>query len=203
MPLAKAVIFSGPRKVSVRDVVVRNPGAAEVVVRTAWSGVSSGSELLAYRGEIDPDLPLDERLGSLQGTFRYPFQYGYSCVGEADGSLVFAFHPHQASFVAATAELLPLGDMDPRRATLFPLVETALQISLDAGSVIGETVVVLGLGVVGTLTALLLGRAGARVIGFDPVPWRRAVGTSLGIETARTTDALEGLATMVIEASGN
>jgi 2-desacetyl-2-hydroxyethyl bacteriochlorophyllide A dehydrogenase len=203
MPLAKAVIFSGPRKVSVRDVVVGNPGAGEVVVRTLYSGVSSGSELLAYRGEIDPDLPLDERLGALHGTFRYPFQYGYSCVGDADGSLVFAFHPHQASFVAATDELLPIGDIDPRQATLLPMVETALQISLDAGPVLGDTVAVLGLGVVGTLTALVLSRAGAHVIGFDPVQWRRTVATSLGISTVDTTEPLQGQASVVIEASGN
>src|SRR5262249_29247629 len=151
---AKAVIFSGPRQVSIEEVALPKPVAGEVIVRTLFSGVSSGTELLAYRGEIDPDLPLDERLGALQGTFRYPFQYGYSCVGEVDGSLFFAFHPHQERFVAPLDDLVPLGDLDPRRATLLPLVETALQISLDAGPVLGEQVVVLGLGVVGMLTAV-------------------------------------------------
>ena len=37
------------------------------------------------------------------------------------------------------ADVVPLGSADPRRATLFPLVETALQITLDAGPVFGET----------------------------------------------------------------
>ena len=54
-----------------------------------------------------PDLPIDERIGSLGGTFSYPFPYGYSCVGEVErsagpvpaGTLVFAFHPHQDRFV--------------------------------------------------------------------------------------------------------
>ena len=41
-----------------------------------------------------------------------------------------------------------------REATLFPLVETALQITLDAGPVLDDTVVVFGLGAVGMLTAL-------------------------------------------------
>src|SRR5436305_8554556 len=64
---------------------------------THFSGISGGRELLAYRGEIDPVVPLDDRIESLDGTFTYPFRYGYACVGEADGQLVFAFHPHQNS----------------------------------------------------------------------------------------------------------
>lgn len=203
MSSVKAVIFSGPRTVTVGSVPLRSPGPGEVVVRTLFSGVSSGTELLAFRGEIDPDVPLDERLGALHGTFRYPFQYGYSCVGEVDGSLVFAFHPHQERFVVPVEQLVPLDDVDPRLATLFPMVETALQISLDAGPVLGETVILFGLGVVGTLTALLLSDAGARVIGVDPVPWRRDIASSLGLATMATTEGHRGGVPLVIEASGN
>ncbi len=62
---------------------------------------------------------------------------------------MFAFQPHQDAFVAKAGDVVALGAVDPRQATLFPLVETALQITLDAGALLGETVVVLGLGVVG------------------------------------------------------
>jgi hypothetical protein len=66
------------------------------------------TELLAYRGEVDPDLPLDETMGALAGTFTHPFRYGYSAVGRVvqpaapsvRGQQVFAFHPHQDRFVA-------------------------------------------------------------------------------------------------------
>ena len=44
---------------------------------------------------------------------------------------------------------------------MLPLVETALQIVLDAGTVLGQTVVVLGGGAIGLLTTLVLQRAGA------------------------------------------
>src|SRR3712207_6254662 len=135
-----------------------------------WSGISAGTELLCYRGQLEPDLPLDQRIGALGGTFRYPFPYGYSCVGEVVGSgaLVFAFSPHQDRFVVAEDEVVPLpAGTDPRLATLLPYIETGLQLSLDAGPVARETVVVVGLGVVGTITALLLQRAGATVVGSD------------------------------------
>jgi hypothetical protein len=69
-------------------------------VTTHFSGISGGRELLAYRGEIDLGVPLDDRIESLDGTFTYPFRYGYACVGEADSQPVFAFHPHQNQFVA-------------------------------------------------------------------------------------------------------
>ena len=79
------------------------------------------------------------------------------------GTLVFAFHPHQDRFVIGVDDVvaLPPGT-DPRAATLFPYVETGLQLSLDAGQVAQETVAVLGLGAVGVITALLLQRSARR-----------------------------------------
>jgi NADPH:quinone reductase-like Zn-dependent oxidoreductase len=62
-----------PGCVEVQRVEVRPPGPGEVLVRTRWSGISGGTELLAYRGEVDDTVELDESLPSLDGTFRYPF----------------------------------------------------------------------------------------------------------------------------------
>ncbi len=148
-----------------------------------FSGISSGTELLAYRGELDPDLAVDETIGALGGTFRYPFRYGYSCVGVveesrcravADGTMVFAFQPHQDRVRGRRrATVIELGVGAARAATLFPLVETALQITLDAGPILGETVVVLRARRRRRATALLLQRAGARVLAVEPRPWRR------------------------------
>src|SRR5258705_13882781 len=96
---AAAVEVAGPRQLRAA-VALPEPGPDEVVVTTHFSGISRGRELLAYRGEIDPGVPLDDRIESLDGTFTYPFRYGYACVGEADGQPGFALHPHQNQFVA-------------------------------------------------------------------------------------------------------
>ena len=77
---ARAVHFVAPRRVEVREVDLPTPAQGDVLVATEWSGISSGTELLAYRGEVDPDLPLDETMGALAGTFTHPFRYGYSAV---------------------------------------------------------------------------------------------------------------------------
>ena len=207
---AHAVSFLAPRRVGHARLDLPDLTAGQTLIKTLYSGISAGTELLAYRGELDPSLPLDESLAGLQGgTFTYPFQYGYSCVGQVEdgdglrpGTLVFAFRPHQDRFVAAAGELVPVGDVDPRQATLFPLVETALQVVLDAGSVLEEPVVVLGLGAVGLLTAVLLERAGARVTAVDPRAWRREVAESVGLRAADPDD-VHGELSLVVEVSGN
>jgi 2-desacetyl-2-hydroxyethyl bacteriochlorophyllide A dehydrogenase len=211
-------MFEGPGQIGIVEVDVSRPGTDEVLVRTIWSGISPGTEMLAYRGELDPGLPLDERLGALQGTFAYPFQYGYSCVGRiehaaargpARGQLVFAFQPHQDLFVARVDEVVPVDHLDARVATLFPLVETALQVALDAGSVLEDVVVVVGLGPVGILIGLMLGRAGAHVVGSDPLDWRRTAAESVGVKAVRPEEipaALarsRGRAPLIVEASGS
>jgi 2-desacetyl-2-hydroxyethyl bacteriochlorophyllide A dehydrogenase len=214
---ATAVSFAAPRRIVLVPVDVPAPGEGDVLVRTLWSGISGGTEMLAYRGEVAPDLPLDEVIGALGGTFAFPFRYGYSCVGRVEGSggrleegrLVFAFHPHQDRFVAREEDLVTLDGVDPRVGTLFPLVETALQVALDAGPVLEELVVVTGLGAVGLLTALLLRRAGARVVAIEPNGERRAVATSLGVD-AVAPDAVAGVLAeaapggvpLLVEASG-
>ena len=102
-----ALRFVAPRRVELGPVAVPDPADGELLVKAEFSGISGGTEMLAYRGEIDPALPLDETLDALGGTFTYPFAYGYSAVGTVErsrgrvpeGTRVFAFHAHQDRFV--------------------------------------------------------------------------------------------------------
>jgi 2-desacetyl-2-hydroxyethyl bacteriochlorophyllide A dehydrogenase len=201
------------------DVGVAKPRSGEVLVQAEFSGISGGTEMLAYRGELDSSVPKDEALGALTGSFEYPFTYGYSAVGTvvatqsgvAEGERVFAFHPHQTRFTLSAAEVVPIGECDPRAATLFPLVETALQISLDAGIRYREVAAVVGLGPVGILTAILLTRSGATVLGSDPKPWRRETAQECGLESVRPEELDDAVRTatrgrgadFIVEATGN
>lgn len=213
-----AVEFSAPYTVDLVEVQIPKPEPGEALVRVQFSGISAGTEMLAYRGQIDESTPLDEKLGALAGTFSFPFKFGYSCVGTVErsggrlpvGAQVFAFHPHQAQIVVPESELVEMSAADPRRATLFPLVETALQISLDAGAISFAVVVVFGLGAVGILTGALLAKMGARVIGIDPEPARREVASEFGVETHAPKEAADAVrhygragVPLVVEVSGN
>jgi 2-desacetyl-2-hydroxyethyl bacteriochlorophyllide A dehydrogenase len=216
---ARALHFVAPARVELRELELPEAAAGQVLVASEYSGISGGTELLAYRGEVDRDLPLDEVLGALGGTFAYPFRYGYSAVGRVlgpagpmpAGELVFAFHPHQDHFVVDAAQAVPLDGLDPRTATLYPLVETAVQVGLDAAPRPGETAVVTGLGAVGILVAAVLLRAGASVVGSEPVPARRAAAGAFGVSAVAPEQLGEAVAAdtdgrgadLLVECSGN
>jgi len=202
---ARALFHTAPRRVEIREVPTPRPVAGEVLVRTVCSGISGGTERLVYRGEVPAGLALDDTIGALGGTFSYPFPYGYACVGEIAGSgqAVFAFHPHQDVFAAPASELIPLPGIDPASATLLPLVETALQVTLDAGTGYRDRVIVLGAGVLGLLTGLLMRRCGWQPLIAEPVRWRREVASRLGLATAAPAELTDEEVPLVIDASGS
>jgi threonine dehydrogenase-like Zn-dependent dehydrogenase len=202
---ARALFHTAPRRVEIREVPAPRPAAGEVLVRTLCSGISGGTERLVYRGEVAAELALDDTIDALGGNFSYPFAYGYACVGEVAESVraVFAFHPHQDVFAARADDLIPLPAIDPAAATLFPLVETALQVTLDAGAGYRDRVVVLGAGVLGLLTTLLLQRSGWRPLLAEPQAWRRVLASSLGATAAAPEELVAQNVPLVIDASGN
>jgi threonine dehydrogenase-like Zn-dependent dehydrogenase len=86
---------------------------------------------------------------------------------------------------------------------LLPLVETALQVTLDAGTGYRDRVIVLGAGVLGLLTGLLLQRSGWRPLIAEPLPWRRAVASDLGVTAVAPAELVNEQVPLVIDASGN
>jgi 2-desacetyl-2-hydroxyethyl bacteriochlorophyllide A dehydrogenase len=200
-------------------------GEAELRIRTLVSGLSHGTEMLVYRGQVPPDLELD--LPTLRGGFGFPIKYGYASVGRvvevgpgvdnlAEGDLVFCLHPHQSEYVvpASLATRLPAGSVAERGVFLANL-ETAVNVTLDAAPRLGERVLVLGQGVVGLLVARLLREAGAeRVISVDAFARRRELSRSfagadvtLSVDedvVGRVRELTDGLgADLVVEVSGS
>ena len=182
----KKLLFAAPRRIELVEAALGAPPPGHALVRTLTSAISAGSELLAFRGQLPPDTPLDETLGALgRATFAYPFPYGYAAVGEVAGvgssvdqawvgRRVFAFQPHATTFVAPVADLQPVPDGLPaERAALFAQMETAINLILDGAPLHGENVLVTGLGVVGLLTTALLSRFPLAVLAVsEPQPRR-------------------------------
>ncbi len=179
---ARALWFLGPGQVALREEPVR-PGPGQVLVRSRLIGISHGTERLAFRGWLPPDLEADATLSGLPGTLRYPLKYGYINVGETEtGRRVFAFVPHQDLFAADPGELIGLPDGLPYEDALFLAnMETAVGIAHDVHPRFGEAVLVVGQGVVGLLAAAVLRRCGADpVITLDRFPLRREASRRLG-----------------------
>ena len=219
--------FEGPRRVNVRREAVSGPAAGEALVRTRVSAISTGSELAAYRGQLDPRLARDETLGAhREGSFTFPFPYGYASVGRVEalgaeppegapgiGARVFAFVPHQSAFCAPAEELLRVPDnVSDDRAALFPYLETAVNVLLDGAPRIGERVVVVGQGMLGlALTALLARYPLGGLIAVEPRPERRRLSLEFGAHGAvapeeaeeRVRGTFQGGAELILEVSGS
>jgi 2-desacetyl-2-hydroxyethyl bacteriochlorophyllide A dehydrogenase len=190
-PLAgTALWFEAPRRLAFRREPLVEPGPGEVLVRALRSGISHGTEMLVYRGQVDPGLALD--LPTLSGGFGFPIKYGYASVGRVEargaevqsvqvGDLVFCLHPHQDVYVAPISLVTRLpGDLDPELGVFMANLTTALTIVLDAAPRLGEVVALFGLGTVGQLVAQLLRRSGAEVVAIDPIERRRRLALALG-----------------------
>jgi 2-desacetyl-2-hydroxyethyl bacteriochlorophyllide A dehydrogenase len=192
---ADALWWIGPRRGEHRTEPLPHLGRDDVAVRALASGVSAGTELLVYRGQIDAALPLD--LPTLAGSFGYPIKYGYASVGRvlavgdavreiAPGTLVFALHPHQDYYVLPASQVTPLPPgLPPEEGVFLANLETAVNAVLDAAPRLGETVLLSGLGVVGLLILQTLLQTGVeQVIAVDPLPRRRALARRLGAALA-------------------
>ena len=214
----EALYFTAPETVERRSVTVGDPGATELLVETRVSAISAGTELLVYRDEVPSGIPVDETIDALDGEFSYPIRYGYAASGivrevgsEVDenwvGRTVFSFVPHQTRFRADPASVVPLPDgMDPETGSLFPSVETATNLVLDAHPRLGERVVVLGAGVIGLCVIRLLASFPlADLVVVDPIQRRRELARELGADRVETPETIIGgvdAADLVVELSG-
>lgn len=204
----RRVVFQAPGHVDVVEDAVPSPGKGQVLVRTVVSGISAGTERHLYRGDIAEDVALDETLDALGGQFRYPTTYGYASVGERadDGRRVFGFQPHVSHYVAREDELYDVPeDLPSEAAVLWPTMETAVNLVLDARPLVGERVLVVGQGVVGLATTSVLSRFPlAELVTVDPIEARRSLSTLCGAGRSVHPDDTETLEDydLVIELSG-
>ena len=204
----RSVVFTEPKRVEVANDDIPYPGEGEVLVKTFVSAISAGTELHVYRGDIPEGVALDESLPALRGEFRYPTTYGYASVGEVveDGRRVFAFQPHVSHYVAREGEFFePPDTLSVDRAALWPTVETAVNLVLDAKPLVGERVLVVGQGVVGLVTTSLLSQFPLdKLVSVDPIDARRRASEQCGASRALDSAAAEALEDfdLAIELSG-
>jgi predicted dehydrogenase/threonine dehydrogenase-like Zn-dependent dehydrogenase len=90
---------------------------------------------------------------------------------------------HHAEFISVPRNLAVLvpGGLDFRRASAVTLCSIAMQGVRRAAPTLGETFVVIGLGILGQITAQLLKASGCRVIGADFAPERVRLALDLGM----------------------
>lgn len=223
---ALSLWFTAPRVVDFRDSNASPPGEGQVRIEALFSGISHGSEMMVYRGEVPSELSLDSSLTTLQGSFGFPVKYGYASVGRLidagsgvsgfeEGDLVFAFNPHETCYTVPVTAVIKLPqELDPRAGILAANVETALNSLLDAAPRLGERIVVIGQGVVGLLITRLARSSGVSLIVTSDLYEKRRqlsrlAGADLTVDpsTESLAEAVSSMtggvgADIVIEASG-
>lgn len=190
---ARQAVIVEPFKVEVRDVELPDPAANQILVQTAYSAVSPGTELAVWTGTHqwlkDPNLP----------DWKFPFRSGYSAAGTiaAVGTGVSDWKPgDRVSFPGnhASAELLTLGHergrlwklpegLDFEKAALACILRYGLGASIRVGLTLGRSAAVLGLGMIGQCALRCLLAAGANpVVGIDAVAMRREAAKKAGAD---------------------
>lgn len=174
MRKAKALWHISDQSTELREAQLTENGRC--YVKALYSLISTGTERLVARGQVPYALYASMRVPYMEGEFSFPLKYGYSLVGEVQegpeeilGKKVHLLHPHQDYCQVETHELTVLPDEVPAiRATLASNVETALNAVWDSGVSVGDRVLVVGFGVIGSLTARLLKTiAGVEVWVYD------------------------------------
>lgn len=189
---APAVVFAEPKRVAIREMEVAEPGPGQVGIRTVYSGVSQGTERWALTGRYNH---WDENPAA-----NYPCSPGYQAAGVVDvlgdgvddlaiGDHVFTMgtqfvdpdhkYPgpcqasHSAYLVADRAAVTKVApDVDLAQASQYHVASVARSGVRITKVQPGELVVVIGLGMIGQMSAQAARRVGATVVATDLIPAR-------------------------------
>jgi len=172
------VVFPEPGKVEVREESMTPPGPGKILCEAQKSLISIGTETACLRGVFDPGTNWADWV-------HYPFRPGYSmaarviAVGRGvkrfkEGDRVTGWATHQRLFKAAPEGYCPIPDgVSDEDATWSSLAVTTQLAVRRAEHKLGETVGVVGLGILGQLVVQYLALQGARaIVAIDPAQVR-------------------------------
>ncbi|HEU5318417.1 MAG TPA: hypothetical protein VFX49_20055, partial [Chloroflexota bacterium] len=181
----KQVMSNSRGEVFVRDAPMPTLGGSGAIVRTICSVFGAGSELGGLRqrraavreGRVKPGDPVTERPMSYQSCGRivelsddlketYRIGDVVACAGAG-----FGHHAEFGYTPKNTMAKVPEG-LAPEEAATNNVGLTALHMLRRADLRAGETMGIIGLGMVGQLAAQLVGAMGGRAIGMDLYPLR-------------------------------
>jgi len=186
-------------------------GAHEVIVRTHKTLISPGTELallqakLAFEGDAPPGFPM--------------LTIGYANIGTvlvagADttvkpGDRVYTMgnHARHARIDIRRSLCVPVPQGLADEAAVFTRLATVSMTTLvTTVARAGDTVAVVGLGLVGNLAAQVFQASGMRVNAFDLSPHRRQLAERSGLESVHDGSAMERFSQqhrLIIEATGS
>jgi len=217
----KQFVIKSPYNAMFEEVPVPTPDPNGLLVKTEVSGISAGTEMTLYRG-THPNLTTKKWYYWTD----YPIYPGYEVVGtvESVGSEVTDFHLgdrvvglgiHAEKVLMAANYTVKLPEQISSEDGLLAILGTTTMHAIHRSSIkYGDSVAIVGLGVVGMLALLHAKLAGAgRVVAIDLNQKRLDMAASFGVTAAinaqekdfysKVEEATDGGADIAIEASGD
>jgi 2-desacetyl-2-hydroxyethyl bacteriochlorophyllide A dehydrogenase len=186
------IVFPEKQQIAVQVEEVAPPAPDQMLCRAEKSLISIGTESFCLRGIFDADT-------NWEAWVKYPFRPGYSmsarvvAVGDniknfRVGERVATWVPHQQYFSVPEIEAYKIPDGVSDEEATWAILATTTQLAARRAQLqLGETVGLVGLGILGQLVTQYMYIAGARrIIAIDPVPMR--------LDYARTHGATHTLA---------
>lgn len=208
---ARAFWVTAAKSGEIRQEPLPQPEPGHVQLRTLFTGLSRGTEMLVFRGDVPASQYAVMRCPFQAGDFSFPIKYGYALVGRVEvgpddltGRDVFCLWPHQDHLIVAAEAVIALPENVPSaRGVLAANMETALNGIWDAAIGPGDRVCVVGGGVVGLLVTYLAARIpGVAVTVVDPDAGKAKATAMLGGAFC-TAPGDTGDFDIIIHASGN
>lgn len=201
---ARAIVHADVGKVELRDFELNDPPEGHVLVEATATAVSPGTELRCLAGRQPDAVPFPYIPGySMAGTV---VATGPGCRiqagdrvylnGTVDGGhLNVMWGGHASHAVARESDCIPVPDgLELVEASMAHLAAIAWNGVRMAEPRPDETVLVVGLGIIGQLCARLFQACGCRVVACDRAAGRVALASRTGLETAHVADCLEDAA---------
>ena len=219
----KAIVFTRRGHAEWTEAEVSALRAGDVLVRLEVSTVSSGTE----RANLLDDGLLSVERGAVAGTNQYPKRLGYSSAGvvEAVGEGVTSvkvgdrvatwWGTHSEYVCLPEKNVLKLEDgISFAEAATWHIATFPLAAIRKTRLELGESAIVMGMGILGLFAVKLLAAAGAApIIAVDPVPEKRALALAQGADyafdpfeegfDARVREVTGGGVKVAIEVTGN
>jgi len=218
---ATAVVFEGPRKVSLREIELPEPGEADVIIENVYTGISVGTEGWILRGErpVDtgfPCVPGYQQTGiiSYVGPNVEGIRVGdrVNCLNtRLPAGLSAGWGAHVSRSVSAGGAVVKVPDgVSLKAASLAKLFAVGYHGVEQTEIQEGDLVAVVGLGLIGQGYAQIARARGAKVVGADLAQTRidlaREYSCDAAVLSAELEDAVREIkpegADVVVETAG-
>jgi 2-desacetyl-2-hydroxyethyl bacteriochlorophyllide A dehydrogenase len=167
--MSKRIVFTGKKEVRTEEFDLTNPGKGEVLIRSCYSLMSTGTENIVFNRLFEPGTHWDAWV-------KYPFYPGYAIGGIIEkagsevttlkvGDKVVVRKGHASHCIASEKECTRVPNaVDLKDAIWFALAKIAFLGARAAEYTLGDSVLIIGAGPIGQMSARWARAAGVGTI---------------------------------------